>query len=372
MHAYHQQNTMNLLWKPFYRILNNPSLMALLIFALTLWAMFYFVGKWIMPVMIAVIAAYLLEGIIKKLERLHMRRIFAVCLVFLTFFTCITFMLIALVPSLIDQAKAFIANLPTYLNNFQQHLHVLPERFPQFFNQADINALIQNINDIIANSSKKLFSGEIFSSLLVIFSLIVYAILIPILIFFFLKDKAQILGWLRIFLPENRQIITEIWLEVNQQIGNYIRGKVIEILIVWASCFVLFAIFGLQYALLLSFIVGLSVLIPYIGAAIATLPVLIVAYMQFGFSATFWWITIIYTILQLIDGNIIVPLIFSEAVNIHPVALIIAVLVFGGIWGFWGVFFAIPLATLVNAVIKAWQRYETRDQLIEDDNQIIL
>lgn len=362
---------MNLIWKPFYRILNNPSLMALLIFALTLWATFYFLGKWMMPVMIAIIVAYLLEGLIKKLERLHMRRIFAVCLVFLTFFTLITIGIIALVPPLIDQAKSFIANLPTYLNNFQQHLYILPERFPQFFDQEDINTFIQSINLSIANGSRQLFSGQIFSSILVIFGLLVYAILIPILIFFFLKDKKQILSWLGNFLPRNRQIITEIWAEVDQQIGNYIRGKFIEILIVWASCFILFAIFGLQYALLLSFIVGLSVLIPYIGAAIATLPVLIVAYMQFGIVATFWWIIIIYTIIQLIDGNIIVPLIFSEAVNIHPVALIIAVLIFGGIWGFWGVFFAIPLATLVNAVIKAWQRYETRDQTPEPDNLIL-
>jgi len=65
-----------------------------------------------------------------------------------------------------------------------------------------------------------------------------------------------------------------------------------------------------------------------------------------------------YAVIQLLDGNVLVPVLFSEVVSLYPVAIIIAVLVFGGIWGFWGVFFAIPLATLVNAVLRAWPREE--------------
>jgi len=66
------------------------------------------------------------------------------------------------------------------------------------------------------------------------------------------------------------------------------------------------------------------------------------------------YIMLAYGLIQAIDGNVIVPLLFSEAVNLHPVTIIIAVIFFGGLWGFWGVFFAIPLATLVKAVINAW------------------
>ncbi len=62
---------------------------------------------------------------------------------------------------------------------------------------------------------------------------------------------------------------------------------------------------------------------------------------------------ILFVISQLLDGNLVVPFLFSEAVNLHPLTIIIAVLIFGGLWGFWGVFFAIPLATLVKAVINA-------------------
>jgi len=65
-------------------------------------------------------------------------------------------------------------------------------------------------------------------------------------------------------------------------------------------------------------------------------------------------VMIAYAVIQALDGNLLVPLMFSEVVNLHPVAIILAILIFGGLWGFWGIFFAIPLATLVKAVINAW------------------
>ena len=81
-----------------------------------------------------------------------------------------------------------------------------------------------------------------------------------------------------------------------------------------------------------------------------------VAYAQWGLSTEFVYLMIAYTIIQFLDGNLLVPFLFSEVVNLHPVAIISAILIFGGIWGVWGVFFAIPLATVVNAILKAWPR----------------
>ena len=79
--------------------------------------------------------------------------------------------------------------------------------------------------------------------------------------------------------------------------------------------------------------------------------------MQFGFGTEFAWIVGTYFIIQILDGNVLVPLLFSEAVNLHPVAIVVAVLIFGGIWGFWGVFFAIPLATVIKSILIAWPSY---------------
>jgi putative permease len=113
-------------------------------------------------------------------------------------------------------------------------------------------------------------------------------------------------------------------------------------------------VLDLKYSILLAVLVGISVLVPYLGAAVVTIPVAVVAYFQFGWGSDFAVVLIAYGIIQALDGNVLVPLLFSEVVNLHPVAIIVSVLVFGGLWGFWGVFFAIPLATLVNAVLRAW------------------
>jgi putative permease len=133
-----------------------------------------------------------------------------------------------------------------------------------------------------------------------------------------------------------------------------IRGKVYEIIIVGVASYIVFKFFGLNYASLLAIVVGLSVLIPYIGAATVTIPVALVGFFQWGLGTDFTWLMIAYFVLQFLDGNVLVPILFSDAVNIHAIAIIASILVFGGLWGFWGVFFAIPLATLVKALINVW------------------
>ena len=141
---------------------------------------------------------------------------------------------------------------------------------------------------------------------------------------------------------------------MNLQIAKYVRGKGIEIVIVGAVSYVAFAWFDLNYTALLALLVGLSVIVPYVGATLVTVPVVLVALLQFGITTDFYWVVGLYLVIQILDGNVLVPVLFSEAVNLHPVAIIIAILVFGGLWGVWGVFFAIPLATVVNVLLVSW------------------
>ena len=196
-------------------------------------------------------------------------------------------------------------------------------------------------------------SAQSFAGLL---AAIIYLFLVPLMVFFFLKDKKALMDWFVQFLPADRSLTVHVWQEVDLQIANYIRGKFLEICILWAASFLTFSLLKLNYALLLAVLMGLSVVIPYVGATLVTFPVLGVAYVQWGASHgdEFMYVVIAYSIIQAIDGVMLVPLLFSEAVNLHPIAIIVAILFFGGVWGFWGVFFAIPLATLVKAVLNAW------------------
>ncbi|MCF8138635.1 MAG: AI-2E family transporter, partial [Desulfotignum sp.] len=203
------------------------------------------------------------------------------------------------------------------------------------------------------------------SSVVGVITLVVYIVLMPLLVFFFLKDKDKLMGWIRRHLPRERGLASRVWQGVDVQLGNFIRGKFWEILLVWGATYLTFIFMGLEFSLLLAFLVGISVLVPYIGAAVMTFPVALVAYFQFGWTGDLAWIILAYLIIQMLDGNVLVPLLFSEVVNLHPIAIIVAVLFFGGIWGVWGVFFAIPLAILLQGVLSAWPRRPDKETSVQ-------
>ena len=151
-------------------------------------------------------------------------------------------------------------------------------------------------------------------------------------------------------------MLKKVWVEMDGQLSNYARGKAIEIGIVGLAAAIIFMYFGLEYVALLSVLVGFSVLIPYLGAFLVTLPVAAVGLLQFGLSFDFWLLMGAYLVLQILDGNLLAPILFSDAVKLHPVIIMLAVFVFGGMFGFWGVFFAIPIATLIKAIWNSWPK----------------
>jgi putative permease len=229
----------------------------------------------------------------------------------------------------------------------------LPEQYPDYVSTSQIEEILTLARIELTSFGQRAVSLSL-SSVVGIITFLVYMILLPLMVFFFLKDKALIIAWLADFLPDERRLLRTVWAELDIKIASYVRGKVIEVLIIWSSSYIAFGVMGLDYAMLLSLAVGLSVIIPYVGATVVTFPVALIAYFQWGFTSEFGWLMAIYAFIQFLDGNLLVPLLFSEVVNLHPVAIIVAVVFFGSLWGVWGVFFAIPLATLIQAIIKAW------------------
>jgi len=345
---------MQVLRKWFNRYFNDPQVLGLLLVLVIGFAVVIGFGRMLAPVLTALVLAYLLEGLVRALERLGLPRLPAVVLVFLVFFLLLVLVLFLLLPVLTRQVSQLVDQIPAMLAQGQELLLRLPQEYPAWFSEEEITAMIASLRAELVDFGQRVLASFSIQSVVVVVSLIVYAVLVPFLVFFFLKDKTLLLDWVRRHLPRDHGLALSVWRDVNQQIGNYVRGKFLEFLIVWFVSYVTFLALKLQFAMLLAVMSGLSVVVPYIGTAVVTLPIAAVAYLQFGFGHEFLYVMIAYGIIQTLDGNLLVPLLFSEVVNLHPVAIIVAVLVFGGLWGFWGVFFAIPLATLAQAVLKAW------------------
>ncbi|MFQ5519710.1 MAG: AI-2E family transporter [Mariprofundus sp.] len=183
-------------------------------------------------------------------------------------------------------------------------------------------------------------------------TLLVYAVLVPVMVFFFLKDKESIISWGQQFLPTERSLLQRVWHELDIQIGNYIRGKFWEAFVVGMSMWLVYWWMGHEYALLLGVLTGVSVWIPFVGAAVVTIPVILLSFFQWGWTDTMAYSVLAYAVVQTIDANVVVPWLFSEIVNLHPIAIIVAILVFGSVWGIVGVVVAIPMAALVKSVVS--------------------
>ena len=355
---------MNVLRAWFERNFSDPQAVILALLLITGFAVVIFWGGILAPLLASVVIAYFLEAVVQLLEEKGMPRMPAVLLVFLVFIITFLFLMLLLVPLLSSQVAQLMQELPRQIDEGQRLLLRLPEVYPQIVSEEQVKEIMGAIRREITELGQTLLSLSL-SSIPGLIAIVIYLILVPLMVFFFLKDKRIILDWVASYLPQQRELATKVWTEMDQQIGNYVRGKFVEIFLVGATTYIAFLMMGLNYAALLGALVGLSVIIPYIGAVVVTIPVAMIAFFQWGWGSEFAYLMIAYGIIQALDGNVVVPLLFSEAVNLHPVAIIVAVLLFGGLWGFWGVFFAIPLATLVKAVLNAWPKPEALDPASE-------
>jgi len=348
---------MNIIKDWFRRNFSDPQVVILAVLLITCVLVIYAFGKTLTPVIASLVIAYMLEGLVGFFERRGTPRLAAVLIVFISFMAFLFVLLFALLPKLSYQLGEAISELPNMFKRLQALLSMLPQRYPEFISREQLNDMVRALQTTIAGGGDTILSYSVASVRgLIVF--LVYLVLMPLMVFFFLKDKKDLMAWITGYLPENRPLASQIWQEVDLQIGNYMRGKFWEILIIWAASWIVFYGLGLKFAMLIGLLVGLSVIVPYIGVTVTVLPVALMGFFQWGWSPELFYLLVAYGIIQLVDGNLLAPLLLSGVVNMHPVAIITSVLVFGGLWGFWGVFFAIPLATLVHAILRAWPRKE--------------
>jgi putative permease len=331
---------------------NEETIVFSLIILLTLIIFSLFIGV-LTPFIISVIVAYLLVGLQKKIETYNVSENIATILAFSIFIIIGAAMFIWLIPLLYVQLQSFVLDIPRLFNEFLNFVSTIPAAFPDLLDSDQISLFFQAVSSELSSITQNIVKSSI-SGIQSTITVLLYIILFPILVYFFLFDRKNIIeGCLKI-IPGDRAMLSQVWSEMDVQLSNYVRGKVLEIFIVGIAAAVLFASFGLNYGALLAVLVGLSVLIPYVGAFSITIPIVIIGILQFGLGSQFYLLIGLYFLLQFLDGNLLVPIIFSEAVKLHPIVIILAVFLFGSMFGFWGVFFSIPLATFIKAVWNAW------------------
>ena len=337
----------------FRKIFSNEETLVFGMLLTVAFLILFFLGNILTPFLISIIFAYLLVGMQKRLEDYGFNSTIALILTYSFFLLLGITLMVWLGPLVYQQLQSLILEIPKWVNAFMIFAQNVPEKYPDLVSSDQITAFLQSLSGQITAISQDFLKASI-TGIQNTVTIAINLILLPILVFFFLFDREPIISGFLNILPKERAMLKKVWIEMDGQLSNYARGKAIEIVIVGLTAAILFMYFGLEYIALLSVFVGFSVLIPFLGAFIVTLPVAAVGLLQFGLSFDFWFLMGAYIVLQILDGYLLVPILFSDAVKLHPVIIMLAVFVFGGMFGFWGVFFAIPIATLIKAIWNSW------------------
>jgi len=331
--------------------LADTELVMLLASLLVIFILLALLGSMLAPVFLAIALAYVLDGVVDLLERCKFPRMLAIAVAGGGAMLMLSFTVLAVLPLLTEQVGRLVTHAPQYVQSMREMLQQLQTNHAEWINPLYIQKLIAAVAVQLQAWGGALLTFSI-ASIPGMITLLVYAVLVPVMVFFFLKDKEVIIGWGQQFLPTDRMLLQRVWSELDIQIGNYIRGKFWEAFIVGLAMWVVFWWMGHEYALLLAVLTGVSVWIPFVGAAVVTFPVILLSFFQWGWTDTMAYAVLAYGIVQAIDANVVVPWLFSEIVKLHPVAIIVAILMFGSLWGIVGVVIAIPMAALVKSVVS--------------------
>lgn len=329
-------------------IINKNSIIILLLIPILI---IIINSNFLFPIITSAIMSYFLYNIKELLENIGINKkisFFFTYIFFLTIFFSIIFIIL---PILFEQLLIFFNNLPIMIQKVKILSYNLLNKYNFIVPKEQTNIIFSNIISYFQTISKSIINVSIISITLVI-KWILYIALIPIFVFFFLKDYLKIKMWFNNIIPQNSEILDNILKEINIKITSYIRGKFIEIMIIIITNYLLFNFYKLSYSDLLSFLVGISVIIPYVGIIIISIPIIFISIVQFGLSNDFLTLNLIYLIIHFIDGYLLVPILFSETSDLHPIIIMFSIIIFGYIFNIYGIFFSIPLAITIKTIIK--------------------
>ncbi len=309
------------------------------------------------PFFIAGIIAYILQPIIDKISlKYKLSRIIVVSIVSLLFFSIFVILIVIILPIIYQQTALLINKIPIYKIYLQTEL--LPNITTKIYS-IDPN-IADKIKDSISNFVNGMFllitkfANNIWHYTVVTINLFILILLIPLILFYFLRDWTKMTENINLLLPiKSKKKIQEIFLAINGSLSAYIRGQLNVCILLSIYYTLSLSIIGIDLGVLLGVLSGFSIIIPFVGVLISFSLTMIISYFALGISYKLFYIIIIYFIGSIIDSYILSPKIIGDKIGLHPVWIIFAVLALGNIFGFIGILFAVPIAGIFKVLFLA-------------------
>jgi predicted PurR-regulated permease PerM len=296
----------------------------------------------------------MLNPLVKLLMKLHVPRRMAIVLLFVLLLAAVALVFAAIIPNLIEQVTQVVDNFPGFLSELRKSSTAflntpllrrfnLTESLTQL--KLDPATILRSVLSGVSNNI-----GGVVSS---VGSVVISAITVPVMLYYFLQDGHKLIPNIQRFFPNRlNDQISDVLTKMNETISHYVAGEALELLFVGTFTGLGYLIIGMPYALLLGVVAGFMNIIPYLGPYIGLAPALIIA-------STISWeqaalVCVVVVIVQQLDGNFIYPNVVGKALDIHPLTIIILLLVVGNLWGIIGMIIGVPIYAVVKTVVQYW------------------
>ncbi len=299
------------------------------------------------PIFFSLIIAYLFNPVATFLEKktsVPRSVISGFLMIFLVFLLIVV--VVALLPYVINQAKGAAVRFPEFLTTFSEKAQVLSEylskHFSEFFGKIDIMGKVEEMLGLVLRDLSKILAG-FFTSLYGVVVMLIYLVFIPLFAYYFLKDYYKIKNAIFNLIPTRfQEHFACKMIQLNTIVFSFVRGQAIVILILAVLYSVGLSIIGLPFAILIGIFAGIGDVIPYMGTAVGFLISLIVGFAQFGTIEKMFLIFLVFFIVKGSENWFFYPKIVGGEVGLHFVWVLMSIIVFGQLFGFWGLLLAIP------------------------------
>lgn len=320
-------------------------------------------GSMINPFIYALVAAYLLDPLVKLLEKRGLKRIWAILLIFAAIAGVIALVFATFIPKLTRDMSVFISDIPRifeFLKNFIEGLKAgeipfIPESIQEFLN---IDKEIANISEYLRNAL-----GGILNTLASSTGTLLDLVMTPLIAFYYLKDKDKLVKGMMSIVPDAlKNGISDLGKDVDKVLGGFLKGQLTVALFVGVLTGIGCRIIGVPYSLTVGFVAGLTNIIPYFGPWLGGILPVVLALLEKPLMAL--WVVILILVIQQIEASLISPQIMSHSVGLHPLTVMFSVLFFGSMMGIPGMIIGVPLSGVLKAIgIKVMK---LRTSLTED------
>jgi predicted PurR-regulated permease PerM len=319
------------------------------------------VGLWLVvtlrgiliQLLVAVILSAGLTPLVLWLERRGLPRPLSILLIYLAFLLVLAGLLFLIVPPVVLQTEGFVTNAPALANDLSERLQQVQRQFP-FLPPLDqqFQQQLQGLGDQIGAVAAQALNVARF--VLSVFSGFLTAILTLLITFYLVTDGSRIreyfLGFVR---PARRANLRRVLDRMGQRMGGWLLGQLVLSASIGLASYIALLLLGVNGALLLAVVAALGEVVPIIGPFVSAIPAVIVAFIQDPIKALL--VIGAYIIIQQLESNILAPRIIGEAVKLHPLAVIIALLVGGELMGIPGALIAVPVAAAVSVALDEWR-----------------